>query len=314
MMRASKQNRIGNVAGVAGASPQSRWKQLGAILLLCLVSAVALLAQRFGGEWWIPEDAPIRTARDVPTHSTDFPRWTNSAGFEKDVFTFVRVRYHRDWNGPRRAGYCYTDFPDSDLNFSYRLQQITSLKTDPDGRVISLTDPDLFRYPFIYMVEPGAMRLNSEEVEALRNYLLNGGFLMADDFWGPREWDNFEREMRRVLPEREFVDLPMDHPVFHTVFDLGHSMNSLQTPNVGTGANSQYTGITWEYHDGEECKEVHIRALLDERNRISVIACHNTDNGDGWEREQEDEYFFHEFSEKRAYPLGINIIVYAMTH
>jgi len=292
-------------------------KRAEVIVVFLFLCTGWLAAQRFrggGGEGWIPEDAPIRTAREVPTHSTDFPRWTNAAGFEKDVFTFVRIRYHRNWSGPRRAGYCFTDFPDSDLNFSYRLQQITSLRTDPDGRVLSLTDPELFNYPFIYMVEPGAMRLDSSEVEALRKYLLNGGFLMADDFWGPLEWENFEQEMKRVLPEREFVELPMDHPVFHGVFDLGASKNNLQTPNFFTGENSQYTGVTWEYHDGEECRDVHVRALLDERSRISVIACHNTDNGDGWEREQEYEYFFHEFSEKRAYPLGINIIVYAMTH
>src|SRR5206468_8114999 len=130
---------------------------------LFLLCGVVLLGQRFrggwGGETWIAEDAPVRTAREVPTHSTDFPRWTNATGFGKDVFTFVRIQYHRDRYGPYKAGYCFTDFPDSDLNFSYRLQQITSLKVDPDGRVMRLTDPDLPAYPFIYMVEPGAMQL-----------------------------------------------------------------------------------------------------------------------------------------------------------
>jgi len=85
-------------------------------------------------------------------------------------------------------------------------------------------------------------------------------------------------------------------------------------PNYGTGEYSQGSSITWEYHDGEECREVHIRALFDDKGRMMVIACHNTDNGDGWEREQEFPYFFREFSEKRAYPLGINIVFYAMTH
>lgn len=290
-----------------------------ALLILLLFCAGLLLAQRLGrgwggGEFYIPEDTPIRTAREIPTHSTEFPRWTNAPGFEKDVFTFVRVRYHRDRYGPYRAGYCFTDFPDSDLNFSYRLQQITSIKVDPDGRVLRLTDPDLSDFPFIYMVEPGAMRLEEPEVQALQQYLRNGGFLMADDFWGPLEWENFEQEMKRVLPDRDFQELPMDHQIFHCVFDLGSSKNALQTPNFGTGELSQHTGITWEYHDGEECREVHIRALFDDKGRIMVIACHNTDNGDGWEREQEFQYFFHEFSEKRAYPLGINIIFYAMTH
>ena len=134
-----------------------------ALTLLALFCGSLLLAQRYrygwgGGEGWIPEDAPIRTAREVPTHSTDFPEWTNAPGFEKDVFTFVRVRYHRDPYGPRRAGYCFTDFPDSDLDLSYRLQQLTSMKVDPDGRVLSLTDPELFDYPWIYMTEPCGSR------------------------------------------------------------------------------------------------------------------------------------------------------------
>ena len=109
-------------------------------------------------------------------------------------------------------------------------------------------------------------------------------------------------------------DLPMDHPLFHCVFDLKGPKNKLQTPNYRTGENSQYTGVTWEYHDGEQCTEMHVRAILDDQGRIMIIATHNTDNGDGWEREGEYEYFFREFSEKRAYPLGINIIFYLMTH
>jgi hypothetical protein len=289
------------------------------ILVGVLCAGAVLLAQRSrsfwgGGEASLPEDAPVRTAREVESHSTETPRWTNAPGLEKDVFTFVRVRYHRDPYGTRRAGYCFTDFPDSDLNLSFRLQQMTSLKVDPDGRVLSLTDPELFDFPFIYMVEPGAMHLDEMEVQALRQYLLNGGFLMADDFWGPLQWANFEREMKRVLPDHSFAELPMDHPIFHCVFDLGSDKNALQTPNFWTGERSQSTGVTWEYHDGEECKEMHVRALLDEKGQLMVIACHNTDNGDGWEREGEYEYFFHEFSEKRAYPLGVNIIYYMMTH
>jgi hypothetical protein len=300
----------------------TRFMKPVALLTLTLsLCATLLLAQRFGqfwggGEASIPEDSPVRTAREVESHSTETPRWTNAPGLEKDVFTFVRVRYHRDPYGPRRAGYCFTDFPDSDLNLSWRLQQMTSIKVDPDGRVLKLTDPDLANFPFIYMVEPGALRFDDMEVQALRKYLLNGGVLMADDFWGQRAWANFEREIKRALPEPAFAfeNLKMDHPIFHCVFDLGKDMNALQTPNFWTGERSQSTGVTWEYHDGEACKDVHVRAISDERGQIMVIACHNTDNGDGWEREGEYEYFFHEFSEKRAYPLGVNIIYYLMTH
>jgi Domain of unknown function (DUF4159) len=291
-----------------------------ALIVIFLLSCLGLLmAQRFrsrwGGEGWLPEDAPVRTAREVPTHSVEMPTWTNAPGFEKDVFTFVRVRYKRQPYGWRSGGYCFTDFPDSDLNLSYRLQQLTSMRVDPNGRVLNLTDADLFDYPWIYMVEPGALRFEEAEVLALRKYLLNGGFLMADDFWGTRQWENFENQMKLVFPQGEFVELEMDHPIFRCVFDLsGKQKNDLQVPNFGTGERSQDTGVTWEYRDGEECRDVHIRALFDDKGRMMVIACHNTDNGDGWEREQEFQYFFRQFSEKRAYPLGINILFYAMTH
>jgi hypothetical protein len=287
------------------------------ILILLLASIAALFAQRFrprsgGGEGWLPWNAPVRTAREVPTHSTEFPNWTNAPGFEKDVFTFARLRYKTRW---RSGGYCFTDFPDSDLNLSYRLQQLTSLKVDPDGLVLDITEPELLNYPWVYMVEPGGLWLDEDEVLALRRYLERGGFLMADDFWGARQWDNFEREMKRVFPERQFVELEMDHPIFSCVFNLrDKKKNDLQVPNYGTGEYSQHTGITFEEHDRDGDVDMHVRALFDDKGRIMVIACHNTDNGDGWEREQEFQYFFREFSEKRAYPLGINIIFYAMTH
>src|ERR1051326_1552060 len=290
-----------------------------AIFVLLLASGLGL-AQRWGGagwgEYWRPEYETCRTAREISSHSTGTPNWANEPGFEKDVVTFARIRRSRipRWAGSRKAGDWWTDFPDSDLNLSYRLQQMTSIKVDPDGRVLNLTDPELFDYPWIYMVEPGSLILKEEEVQILRKYLVNGGVLMADDFWGPRQWEVFEREIKRALPERKFVELEMDHPIFHCVFDLNVPKNQLQTPNIGQGIQSEYDHVTWEYHDGVECIDVHIKAMLDEQRRIMVIACHNVDNGDGWEREGENDYFFHEFSEKRAFPLGINIIFYLMTH
>jgi hypothetical protein len=289
-------------------------------LLILLLAGGISTAQRWrggwgGGEHWRPEYETCRTAREIVSHSTGTPTWTNEHGFEKDVFTFARIRRDEQHYSTERAGTWWTDFPDSDLNLSFRLQQMTSIKVDPDGRVLDLTDPDLFNYPWIYMVEPGSLLLKEPEVQVLRKYLLNGGVLMADDFWGERQWDVFYREIKRVLPEREFVELPMEHPIFHCVFDLNVPKNMLQTPNYRTGELSKDNGgITWEYHDGEQCTEVHVRAILDDKGRIMIIATHNTDNGDGWEREGEYQYFFREFSEKRAFPLGINIIFYLMTH
>lgn len=268
-------------------------------------------------EGWSPGVDRAKTARESPFHSGPTPNWTNRFGFEKDVFSFARVRYTRLtrsgrvwWNG----GYWFSDYPDSDLNLSFRLQQMTSLMVNPDARVIDLTDPELFDYPWIYMVEPGLMILEEDEVAVLRKYLLNGGFLMADDFWGKPQWANFEREMKRVFPSRQWVELEMDHPIFHSVYDLKGPKEKLQIPNVRIGRQAEVTGITWEFHEGEVCKDLHYRALFDDKNRLMVIGCYNTDNGDGWEREGEDVYFFHRFSENAAYPLAINIIVYSMTH
>ena len=295
------------------------------LLLLFPLIAGALWAQRFrggppSGDHYYLEYETCRTAREVPWHSTPPPTWTNAPGFATDVFAFARIRRDTSPYSSWKAGRWWTDFPDSDLNLSFRLQQVTSLKVDPDGRVLDLTDPDLFNYPWIYMSEPGSLELSDEEVSILKRYLLNGGVLMADDFWGEWQWKIFHNEIKRVLPDHEFVELPMEHPIFHCVFNLKGPKNSLQTPNYWTGELSQGNGgITWETHprpDGgyEECRDVHIRALSDDKGHIMVIATHNVDNGDGWEREGEYQYFFREFSEKRAYPLGINIIFYVMTH
>jgi hypothetical protein len=254
----------------------------------------------------------VRTARETVSHSTGTPNWTNPPGFEKDVFTFTRVIYKpstrsRGFRGSRMGW--INDYPDSDLNLSFRLQQLTATKVDPDGRVLKLTDPALCDYPFMYMVKPGRAEFREEEVPHLRKYLLNGGALLADDFWGTQEWDSFEHEMKRVLPERDWVELPMTHPLFHCVFDLNRAKNSLQVPSIHF---FERTGET--SRNGVDSKDVHIRAWLDDRQRIMVLAAHNTDNGDGWEREGEDATYFREFSEPLAYPLAINIIFYLMTH
>lgn len=251
----------------------------------------------------------VRTAREVASHSTGMPEWTNPRGFENDTFTFVRVRRGR---APGSSGGTWaTDTPDSDLNLSYRLQQMTSIRVNPDGRYLRLTDPDLSSYPFIYMVEPGSLYLSDAEVVALRKYLLNGGFLMLDDFWGDSEWLNAEQVLKQVFPDRSFTELSLDHPIYHCVFEI---KTKGQIPNFMVGESSQYTGVTWEtQHDGD-VRTVHHRAIYDDKGRMMVIATHNTDNGDGWEREGEYPYFFKNFSEKIAYPLGINIIFYAMTH
>jgi hypothetical protein len=263
----------------------------------CLLIGTIALAQR-------------SRRRDAPVDRSGLPQWEMDARFTKDVFTFARIKYPSDRGGWSREKWG-VDYPDSDLNFSYRLQQITSLKVHPEGKILELTDLELFDYPWIYIVEPGDMDLTDEETAGLRRYLLNGGFLMVDDFWGEREWDNFYHNIKRVFPDREPVDLPMDHPIFSCVFPLKLTRNQLQVPAIYRGYSSQFDGVTWERPDA---REVHFRAIFDDKGRMMAMICHNTDNGDGWEREGENEYYFREFSEKKAYPLGINIVFYAMTH
>lgn len=235
------------------------------------------------------------------------PQWNLNPEFKADAFTFARVRYS---GGGRysRYGDWATDYPDSDLNFSFRLQQLTALDVNPDGIILDLTDPRLPDYPFLYMIEPGELMFRAAEVEALRRYCLNGGFLMVDDFWGDLEWMNFYRQIKRVFPEREPVELPLSHEIFHCVYDLK------EKPQVPSIHAARRYGVSWESRRGSDTSKAHYRAIHDDQDRIMVFICHNTDLGDGWEREGEDEWYFREYSEKKAYPMGINIVTYALTH
>ena len=253
------------------------------------------LAQRRGRDWDYTQPPPDR-------HGV--PDWQLDNRFKHDCFTFVRLKY----NSYRGWGRWATDYPDSDLNFSFRLQQLTSMKVDPNGKILEITDPQLFDYPWVYMIEPGDLEFTEDEAETLRRYLFNGGFMMVDDFWGENEWHNFYTQIKRVFPDREPIELPADHPIFHCVYSLPEKP---QIPSIGLAQRGRFSGITYER---EDAKEVHYKGIFDDEGRMMVIICHNTDLGDGWEREGEDPWYFKEFSEKKAYPMGINIVFYAMTH
>jgi hypothetical protein len=230
------------------------------------------------------------------------PAWEVSKEMPNDVFTFARIEY--DSGGGRRGSRWTTDYPDADLNLSYRLNEMTSMEVNPNGAVMRLTDDELFDHPFIYIVEPGSLSFSSEEVNRLRRYCNNGGFLMIDDFWGEAEWDNLYYELKRVFPEREPQSLPLEHTIFHAVFPLKERP---QVPSI----NTFYRGRTYERPDATE---VHYKGIYDDKGRLMVVICHNTDLGDGWEREGEDPEYFKQMSEKSAYPLGINILYYSMSH
>jgi hypothetical protein len=284
-----------------------RKRRIAAACLLCLLAAAPACAQRGygrggGGRVWYSEN--IRTAREVPQHSYETPTWTHPPGFETDVLTFARIRYDSR-GGLNRWD---TDLPDSDLNLSYRLQQMTAMRVDPDGRILRITDEDLSQYPFLYIVEPGFLYLSDEEAATLRAYLLNGGFLWLDDFWGEEQWNNMAEQVRKVFPNRRFEEMPMDHSLYNGVYPI---QAKTQVPDVDTGTRSEFTSVTWELPDA---REVHHRAIFDDQRRLMVFATHNTDNGDGWEWEGHNPFYFREFSEKTAYPLAINVLFYTMTH
>ena len=159
--------------------------------ILPTVAMIGCLAW-IGFAIWAVAQGPMRRSRNRDWQGAgrgEVPSWEVDPKFIKDTFTFVRIRYD---NHPYRRGYGWaTDFRDSELNFSLRLQQLTTLKVNPEPIVLQLTDPRLFDYPFIYIIEPGALMFHEDEVKALRRYLLRGGFLLVDDFWGDEEYEKF---------------------------------------------------------------------------------------------------------------------------
>ena len=246
--------------------------------------------------------------RDDRDYSAPVATWEIDRDFAHDVFTFARVRY-RSYGRERRGDGWQTDYPDSDLNFSYRLQQLTSLEVNPTPKVVNLTDEELFDHPFIYIVEPVQLYFEDDEVAALRRYLLNGGFLMVDDLWGDDQFEHIHRELKKIFHDRDWVELPLDHEIFHCVYDLDRKP---QVPSIHAAQRGRSQGITWQ--GGDDARIPHYRAFFDDHDRMVTLICHNTDIGDGWEREGEEEWYFREFSEKQSYPMGINIVVYALTH
>ena len=217
-------------------------------------------------------------------------------------FYFTRAIYS-GWGGRGRRGNSWdTDYPKADRQFLWGLRRLSNIDAYEGENAILLTDPDLRRFPFLYALEVGFMQLTQPEVEALRSYLDAGGFLFIDDFWGTWQWDNFQFEIRKVLPEYAIVELPMDHPLFSTFYDI---QEVLQVPGV---RYAWYGGTTWE-QDGYT---PHVRAIFDDEERLLVLINWNTDLGDAWEW-AEDPFYPLVYS-TFAYQLGLNAIIYAMTH
>ena len=228
------------------------------------------------------------------------------------AFTFCRVAYRQVRREPMGQGW-RTDYPDADRNLMLRLSQLTTtpIRTTPQGRpdhiIVQLTDDDIFQCPFVFMSDVGTMAMNSDEAERLREYLERGGFLWVDDFWGEYAWDAWVQELSKALPQGEYPieDIPPGHTIFNALYEVYDvpQVPSIQFWRRGNGTSER----------GAASAVPHLRGIRDQQGRIIVLMSHNTDIADGWEREGEDERFFFEFSPK-AYALGINIILYALTH
>lgn len=242
-----------------------------------VVVGVASASQLFGRQ---PQQQPRSTGR-LPGHS----------------FYFTRGAYG---GGGWRSGWA-TDAPDADRWIINVISRLTLLDIYPRENYVALDDPELRRFPFLYILEVSSMGLSDAEIEGLRNYLLAGGFLMVDDFWGSAEWAAWERQIRAVLPEYDIVEITPDHPIFATVYQVDEV---LQVPNVG---NAQ-RGITVE-RDGTV---PHLRGIFDEKGRLMVAINWNTDIGDAWEWAEQP--FYPVKYSTYAYQMAANFFMYAMTH
>ena len=206
--------------------------------------------------------------------------------------------------GTRFGGGWGTDFPASDCKFMWGVQRLTNIRVyDKSPHLVTALDPKLFEYPYLYIVSPHRMYLTSEEADNLREYLLRGGFLHIDDFWGLEQRGAVEEEMSKIFPDREMDKLSLDHEVFHTFFDVDTVM---QIPNVTNACNGRQT---WEQRSEIDPM---IFGISDDNGRLMVLVTYNSDLGDAWE--WMDLPCYPQKYSGQAYRMGLNFMIYAMSH
>ena len=243
-----------------------------------------------------------------------YPPRFRPANHVDEGFTFCRLMYTS--NRRERSGRGWsTDYPFADINFMIRLSEMTSthVNLDPVGEpnhwVVTVTDDALYGCPFLMTSDVGTMSLRPVEAARLRDYLLKGGFLWVDDFWGSRSWAQWAGEIAKVLPPGEYPikDLPLDHSVFKTMFHIR------EIPQISNIHFWRWSGGATTSERGPDSEVPHFRGITDEHGRLMVAMTHNTDIQDAWEREGEDPRFFERFSPD-GYQLGVNVVLYAMSH
>ena len=253
----------------------------------------------WGGGGWRPN--PVREG--LPTAEN---------GVRDRGFTFCRLLYQSVRQEAQGHGW-NTDYPGSDHNFVTRLAELTTAKParwedgQPGFAVVRATQEELYECPFIFMSDVGTVGFSELEVVRLRDYLTKGGFIWVDDFWGDWAWQHWVGEITRVLPEYPIVDIDPEHMMMHALYEVE---DIPQIPSIQWWRRNGRRGTS---ERGRESETPHLRAIFDPEGRPLVVMTHNTDIADGWEREGEDYDFFYEFSPE-AYALGINVILYSLSH
>ena len=244
-------------------------------------------------------------------YGTTAPRFPTADTFQGG-FNFCRVMFAS--NRREKRGWD-TDYPGAEINFSVRLAELTKTRVtqQPNKQlaeyvVVRLTDPALFQCPFVLMEDAGTAAFNEAEVKAFREYLLKGGYVFVSDYWGAYGQRQFDDQIGRVLPRDKYpiTELSMDHPIWHVQFGIKEipQMPSIQSWRRTGGADTE-RGVA----PGTQSA----RGISDEKGRLMVVMIHNSDIPDGWEREGEDDEYFLRFS-PYAYAVGINVVLYALTH
>ena len=232
---------------------------------------------------------------------------------EKTEWAFARLMYPTAPGGRgfgRRGGGDWKmggtiwsqDYPRADRHFSLAMRRLTRLHVRSAEQPVDLDDKDdVYNWPWLYAVQTGQWRLTNSQAAELREFLLRGGFFMCDDFWGPAQWDVFLDSMKRVFPDRQIVDLPANDAIFHIVYNLD---DRYQVP----GARYLSTGVTYKC-DG--CRE-RWRGIYDDKGRVMVAMTFDSDLGDSWEWADDPRY--EERFSALGIRIGVNYILYAMTH
>ncbi len=218
-------------------------------------------------------------------------------------FYFTRLAYSSNGFG-RRGGFrsaWTTDFPEAEVHLLQGLSRLTRVATAQQGRIVSLDDDELMNYPWLYAVEVGNWYLDDLQAARLREYLLRGGFLMVDDFWGEFEWRAFYESMVRVFPDRAIIEIPEDDTLLHVLYDLDQR---IQIP----GAYAARSGITWE----KGGTTPHWRGIYGDDGRLMVAINFNMDLGDAWEHA--DDPYYPEPMTALAYRFAVNYVIYSMSH